>query len=241
MIMTFKHLLAAAIVTAPIAALPGVAHADEAAAEEQAAGPFEISGEIGAFSDYRFRGISLSGKDPEVTAELTLEHESGLYASAWFSNVDLGSGANDLEMDYTLGYSRDIGAVNVDVGAIYYAYGGHSSFNYVEAFGSVGTNVGPAEVRVGVAYAPKQDNLGGNDNTYVYVSGDVPLGKGPLSLHGTFGYENGAFAFHKKDWLIGLSLDLGNGFTATADYVDTAHSFTPLGSATAVVSLTKSF
>lgn len=238
--MKFTRLMAAAAMAMPLAALPGVAHAEEA--DEEASGPIDISAEVGVFSDYRFRGISLSGKDPEVTASLSIEHESGLYASAWVSNVDLGTGsADDVEIDWTAGFSTDVGAVNLDAGVIYYQYPGNGSFNYVEFYGAVGTKVGPADVKVGVAYAPRQDNIGGLDNTYVYIAGELPIGDGPLSLHGQFGIEDGAFGDAKRDWLIGASFDLGSGFTASADYVDTARSYTTAGDPTVVVSLKKSF
>lgn len=235
--MKLKTLLAVAAIALPIAAFPTIAHAQEDEAEE-ASGPIDISAELGVATDYRFRGLSLSNSNPELTASLTIEHESGLYASAWASNVALADGnADHLEVDWTAGYSTDIGSVNVDAGAIYYSYMGNSGLNYFEFFGSVGTKVGPGEVRVGAAYAPKQDNIGGTDNTYVYISGDMPLGKGPFSVHGTFGYENGAFGAHKKDWLVGASVDLGGGATLSADYVDTAHDLTGLGGPTGVVSL----
>lgn len=235
--MKLKTLLAAAAIALPMAAFPVVAHAqDEEAAE--ASGPIDISGEIGLSTDYRFRGLSLSNSNPELTASITVEHESGLYASAWASNVALADGqADHLEVDWTAGYSKDIGNMNVDGGVIYYSYLNNSNLNYFEFFGSVGTKVGPGEVRVGAAYAPKQDNIGSTDNTYVYISGDMPLGKGPFSVHGTFGYENGAFGTHKKDWLLGGSVDLGNGATLSADYVDTARDTTGLGGPTGVVSL----
>jgi uncharacterized protein (TIGR02001 family) len=235
-----KLRLALAAMAMPLLALPTVAHAQD---EEEAAGPIEIDFEIGAFSDYRFRGLSLSGKDPEVTAELAVSHESGLYASAWASNVDAdfdGKG-NDIEVDWTIGFSKDVGAINLDVGAIYYSYMERSSLNYWELYGGISVPAGPATVTVGAAYAPKQDNLGGADNTYVYISGDLPIGETPLSLHGNFGIEDGAFGDSKKDWLIGASYDIGGGFTATLDYVDTARSFSPLGNATAVFSITKAF
>jgi uncharacterized protein (TIGR02001 family) len=235
--MKFKSILVAAAVALPLAAFPAVAHAQEDEAEE-ASGPIDISGEVGIATDYRFRGLSLSNSNPELTASLTIEHESGLYASAWASNVALADGnADHLEVDWTAGYSKDIGSVNVDAGAIYYSYIGNSGLNYFEFFGSVGTKVGPGEVRVGAAYAPKQDNIGGTDNTYVYISGDMPLGKGPFSVHGTFGYEDGAFGVNKKDWLLGASVDLGNGASLSADYVDTARDVTGLGGPTGVVSL----
>ncbi|WP_369026723.1 TorF family putative porin [Qipengyuania sp. RANM35] len=208
---------------------------------EEATGAWEVDGEIGINSDYRFRGISLSDKDPEVTAELSVSHESGLYAGVWASNVALDDGADDLELDLYAGYAADVGAISIDVGAVYYLYPDFSDYNYVELLGSIGTAVGPGTVTLGVAYAPSQENLGDEDNTYVYISGEMPIGDSPISVHGTFGIEDGAFADNKKDWLIGASYDLGSGFTATLDYVDTAHSFTSLGDATVVAGLSFAF
>ena len=209
--------------------------------DDEATGAWEIDGEIAVLSDYRFRGLSLSSKDPEVTAEISVSHESGLYFGAWATNVALEDGADDVEVDLYAGFAADAGPLSFDVGAIYYLYPDFSDFNYIELYGSVGTAVGPGTVSLGVAYAPSQDNLGNTDNTYVFVSGDLPVGDSPLSLHGTFGIEDGAFADNKKDWLLGASYDLGRGLTATVDYVDTAHSLTSLGDATVVASLAFSF
>jgi uncharacterized protein (TIGR02001 family) len=232
--------LALAAAALPLLSLPTVAYAQD---EEEVTGPVEIDFELGAFSDYRFRGLSLSGKDPEVTAELSISHESGLYASAWASNVDAdfdGKG-NDLEVDWTVGFSKDVGAINFDVGAIYYSYLNRSGLNYIEFYTGVTVPAGDASITVGAAYAPKQDNLGGADNTYVYISGEMPIKDTPVTLRGNFGIEDGVFGDSKKDWLIGISYDLGHGFSAGLDYIDTHRSYSSLGDGTAVVSITRAF
>lgn len=233
--MTIRTILAAAVL--PFAALPGLARAQEAPAEEES-GAFTIEGEVGVLSDYRFRGLSLSGKEPEVTASLTVSHESGFYVSAWASNVELGNGkANNAEMDWTAGFSKDLGGVTADIGGVYYTYLNHSDLNYWEVYGSLGTKVGPADVKLGLAYAPKQDHLGGEDNTYVYVSGEMPFGDSPLSAHASLGWEDGVFADKKLDWSAGLAYDLGSGFTADVSYVDSHRSFSTAGDPTVVASL----
>ncbi len=227
------------IAATALIAMPQISFAQDAV--EEPSGPFEIDAEVGAFTDYRFRGLSLSGKDPEVTAELSISHESGLYVTAWASNVDLGGGADDVEVDLSLGFAKDVGNVSLDGGLIAYLYPGNGSLNYLELYGSIGVPVGPATVTLGAAYAPSQNNIGSTDNTYVYISGELPFKDSPISLHGTFGYEDGAFGDKKRDWLLGASYDLGKGFTATLDYVDTARAFSTAGKATAVFSITKSF
>ena len=236
--MRMRKIMAVAALPLMLASTSAFAQDDEG---EEASGAFEVDGEIGVFSDYRFRGISLSNKDPQVTAELSVSHESGLYAGVWASNVALDDGADDIELDLYAGYAADVGSVSIDVGAVYYLYPDFSDFNYVELLASIGTSVGPGSITLGAAYAPSQENLGDEDNTYFYISGELPVGESPLSLHATFGIEDGAFADNKKDWLVGASYDLGSGFTATVDYVDTARAYSDLGDATVVASLTFAF
>lgn len=218
------------------------ASAADEASDDEASGPWEIDAEVGVHSDYRFRGISLSGKDPELTGELSVSHESGFYGVAWVSNVDLDDGkADEGELDLSLGWSGDAGPINFDVGGVYYLYPGNSDFNYFELYASAGYAIGDGEVRAGVAFAPSQDNIGNTSNRYYFVSGEMPIKDSPVTVHASFGIEDGAFADKKRDWLIGADIDLGKGFTATLDYVDTARAFTPLGKATFVGRLTFGF
>lgn len=232
-----KMIRMAALAAGLAVALPTTAQAQDA---DDEAATWELDAELGAFSDYRFRGVSLSGKDPEVTAEVSVAHESGFYAGTWVSNVDLGSGADDVEVDLYGGWATEIGLVSLDVGAIYYLYPSDGSLDYVELTGSVGASVGPASVSLGVAYAPSQGALGNTDNTYVYVASEVAL-TDMATLHGSFGIEDGAFGNSKRDWSVGVNLDVGGGFTIGGAYVDTARAFSPLADATAVFSITKSF
>ncbi|MXO71079.1 TorF family putative porin [Alteraurantiacibacter buctensis] len=232
-----KTIRMAALAACLVAGLPVAAQAQSA---EDEAAEWEVDGEIGLFSDYRFRGVSLSGKDAEVTGELSVAHESGFYAGTWLSNVDLGSGADDLEVDLYAGWATEVGLVSLDVGAIYYLYPSDGSLDYIELTGSVGTSIGPASVSLGAAYAPSQGALGNTDNTYVYVAGEVAL-TDMATLHGSFGIEDGAFGNSKRDWTVGVNLDVGHGFTAGVAYVDTARAGTALADPTAVFSVTKSF
>jgi uncharacterized protein (TIGR02001 family) len=230
-----------AIAALPLMFVSSAAWAQDDEAGEDSSGAWSIDASVGVLSDYRFRGISLSDKDPEVTAELSVSHESGFYVGAWASNVALIDNADDVEVDLYAGFAPELGPVSLDIGGVYYLYPGNSDFNYFELTASASTDVGPGSVTVGIAYAPSQDNIGNQDNTYVYISGDLPIGDSPLSIHGTFGVEDGAFGDSKKDWLFGASYDLGSGFTATVDYVDTAHAYTSLGNATVVGSLAYAF
>lgn len=199
---------------------------------------------LGVYSDYRFRGLSLSEKDPAFQPSLTVTHKSGVYASVWGSNIADNAG-DDVEIDLTLGYSGNIGdGFKLGALAVYYVYPGISSINYAEFQGSLSRDIGPANIGVLVAYSPKQDNTGDRDNTYVAVNGSVPLGSSPFTLTGSFGIEDGAFGDKKRDWSLGVTTEV-KGFNLGLSYVDTARASRigagSIGKATAVFSISRTF
>jgi uncharacterized protein (TIGR02001 family) len=210
------------------------------AAEDEASGPIDVEFTLAAVSDYRFRGVSLNNEKLAIQPSIAISHESGVYLNLWGSNI-ADNGGDDIEMDVTLGYSKEIGSVTADVGVVGYFYPGASGANYGEILGSVSTKVGPGKLGVNVAYAPKQDNIGNQDNFYAGISGEMPLGELPLTLNASFGIEDGAFGDKKKDWSIGADFDI-KGVTAGIKYIDTARTFgDPNADATIVFSLSKTF
>lgn len=214
--------------------------AEEAGDATETASAFTIDAALAVVSDYRFRGISLADKEPAVQPDLTIGHKSGLYLNLWGSNI-AGDGGDDIEVDVTLGFAGSVGKVDYDLSAALYSYPGASQFNYLEMRGSLKTGVGPATLGAQVAYAPRQDHIGGVDNLYVAANGELPIARTPLKLIGTIGLEDGAFGDRKIDWTLGVNADVA-GFTLSASYVDTARSFgNPLANATVVVSLSRSF
>jgi uncharacterized protein (TIGR02001 family) len=213
----------------------------EAAEEEEASGPFELELNLTGVSDYRFRGVSLSDKDPAFQPSITLSHESGLYASVWGSNVAENDGS-DIEVDYIIGFAPTVGPVDLDLNATYYAYPGADNLNYWEFIGNVSHSIGDASIGFTFAYTPKQDSTVPSRGLYYAIQGELPIKNTPLTLAGSFGIEDNAFYDKKKDWSIGLNADVGAGFTVGGAYVDTAHSGgDPLGKPTVVFTLSKSF
>lgn len=231
------RILALTSLAAPalLAATPALAQDEEAAS-----GPLDIEFTLAAVSDYRFRGVSLSDKDPAFQPELSITHESGIYLTLWGSNI-ADNGGDDIEVDVSAGWSGSAGPLDLDIGAVYYLYPGASSANYIEALASVGTGVGKGNVALNLGYVPSQNHTGNQDNVYVAVSGEYPVGETGLTLNGSFGIEDGAFADNKKDWSIGADYELA-GFTLGVKYIDTAHTFgDPLAKGTAVFSVSKTF
>ena len=86
---------------------------------------YTFTGNAGLFTDYRFRGISQTVKQPAFQGGFDFSHQSGFYLGNWNSNVDSGfyNGAN-LEMDFYGGFKGSFDAFTYDIGALYYYYPG---------------------------------------------------------------------------------------------------------------------
>lgn len=86
-----------------------------------------LSGNLSLVSDYRFRGISQTWRQPAVQGGFDYAHSSGAYAGVWASNVSGNSYNNGagLELDlyggYKLSLSHDL---TLDLGALAYVYPG---------------------------------------------------------------------------------------------------------------------
>ena len=215
----------ASLAFAAPAAAQTVNPADEVEAETE--GPITFSANIALTSEYRFRGVDLSGGDPAVQGGLDLAHESGFYVGTWASTLDDDTvGYGDVELDVYGGWSGDVGeGLALDVGVIGYLYpdAGPGDFDYVEFYSSLGFTFGPAETTVGVAYAPEQDSLGGTDNFYVYSDIGVGIPNTPVTVTGHLGYTDGFLTFTNDgdafDWSIGAEANVYGPFTLSAAYV----------------------
>jgi uncharacterized protein (TIGR02001 family) len=206
--------LFAVAATALLAAMSAdLAHAGAVAAEAN----------LTAVSDYRFRGLSLSGRKPALQADLTVSHKSGAYASVFASTIDeygqdtSGKGAT-VELDYTAGWAFAGAGLDFDVAASAYTYPGGVSVNYVELPIEVSKVVGAWTGSVGFAYAPQQHALE-RDNRYAWIGLDYEGPALPVTLSARVGREDGAFADSKTDWSLSASRTLGR-LQASAAYVD---------------------
>ncbi len=217
--------------------LGGTAQAQEAAP----VGAIDVVTTIGGVSDYRFRGVSLSGEEPAVQGSIELDHRSGLYAGAWAST--LGDAGPDGEVDIYGGWSKSLGLTTVDVGVLGYLFLDGSDRNRVELYGSLGWELGPATATFGVNYAPDQKNVGGTDNLYLYGNLGAGIPNTPVTLRAHLGYEDGGLVRSggdKLDWSIGADYRLGR-FTLGAAYVDTDVRGLDAADPTIVLSLAASF
>lgn len=200
MLTSFRGPMAAVIAAAALCPLVP-AHAQDAdAPAEEAPAAVTVTGSVALVSDYRFRGVSLSGGDPAVQGGITLTHDSGLYAGTWASSIDDGGTDiyGDIELDLFAGWSGSVAeGVGVDVGLLYYAYPSNASgvdAEYFEPYATLSGTLGPVQAKLGVNYAWKQDSLGGNDNLYLHTEWSAGIPQTPVTLNAHLGYTDGALA-----------------------------------------------
>lgn len=181
-----------------------------------------LSGTVAATSDYLFRGVSQTRNDPAVQAGLTWTDASGLYVSAWGSNVDFGDGESNLETDLSAGWSGMKGNLSYGAGLIYYAYPGtpgQLDYNYAEVTANAAVDFGFIKPSVALFYSP---DFFGSEKQAVYVTGGatVPLSDG-LRLYGNVGYQGYKSATKDvTDWNGGIVWTLA-GFDLDMRYSDT--------------------
>jgi uncharacterized protein (TIGR02001 family) len=131
----------------------------------------QVSGSVGALSDYRYRGYSLSDGDPALQASIAYDAANGAYAGLFGSNVrdEAGSGAQWLPY---FGYAkRDAKGRSWDVGLRWSHDTRDDEFDYAE----VHVGVALRRVALRLHYAP--DYFGQVANWYAEADGHVPLGE----------------------------------------------------------------
>jgi uncharacterized protein (TIGR02001 family) len=215
----------------------------QAAAAAAPASPHTITGNLGIYSSYRFRGIDQTFGKPALQGGIDYSHSSGFYLGNWNSNVNSGAGFPDgnLEMDFYGGYKFSAGDFGFDVGAIYYYYPGSEAKNL--GLGASSGSVNNKEIYLGatwkflsVKYSYALDDYfslrgvnalgaGTGKNTkgsnYLDFGATYDLGNGwgingHVGLMNVENIHNGDYT----DWKIGVTKDI-NGWVFGLAYIDT--------------------
>lgn len=202
------------------------------AQDAEASSGVTVSGNVALVTDYRFRGVSLSGGDMALQGGIDAATDSGFYVGTWASSIAGGSPYGELELDVYGGWSSDIApGVTIDVGLLYYIYPtGDTSADtdYFEPYASIATTLGPVSATLGAAYAWDQDSLGGSDNLYVYTDFELGIPNTPVSVTAHLGYTDGVLAPPLLagtaddtgfDWSIGASATVFGGLSVGVSYV----------------------
>ncbi|PIE90188.1 MAG: hypothetical protein CR997_07280 [Acidobacteria bacterium] len=82
----------------------------------------QFSFNLGATSDFVWRGVTQTEEDPALQGGVDYAHASGFYAGAWASNVSF-DGDSDVEVDFYLGTVIPLPSnLKLDLGYVRYEY-----------------------------------------------------------------------------------------------------------------------
>jgi uncharacterized protein (TIGR02001 family) len=210
-------------VAAGVAATSLIALAAPATAQS---GP-DFSFNIGAVSDYVFRGASQTDEDAAVQGGVDMTVGS-FYAGVWASNVDFGDDTST-EYDVYGGFRTEAGGFAVDVGAVYYGYVDAPSFadyEYVEFKLAASRAIGPASVGAAAYYSP--DFFGVDDQALYYEvnAGFSPMEK--LTVTGAVGQQQLDVSDDYVTWNVGATYALTDNVAIDVRYHDTDVDGSPL-------------
>jgi len=206
--------------------------------------PHSLSGNVGIYSQYIFRGLMQTNNDPAVQGGFDYSHSSGLYAGTWLSNVSwlkdaAAYNSNSLEWDYYGGFKGNFGKSDFgyDVGLLQYYYpgsvvAGGVKADTLEIYGAVSWKWLTA--KYSHAISNKTFGVANSDGTYYFdLSASYPV-TDKFSLMAHYGIQkfkgssNACGANSSNDlcasyenWKIGASYALPQNFTVGAYWTGT--------------------
>lgn len=227
---------------AAIAATGLLAAAPAAAQSAAAKSPHTLTANVGAFSQYVFRGLTQTDRKPALQGGFDYGHESGFYAGTWGSNVSwiddaattagVSGISTSVEIDGYLGYKTTFDDFGVDAGFLTYWYPGHYPSGWVKP----NTNelyVAGSWKWLMLKYSYSLGDTFGVDNAkgtwYLDLTAAYPITE-QLSLVGHVGYQKyrgsvGGVSnddlYSYTDWKLELAYALEGGWTIGAAYTGT--------------------
>ena len=224
-------------------AMAGAARADDAPAAPAEVKPLVAVFNIGANSDYEFRGVSQTNNKGSIFGGADLTIEGIGYAGVWLSNVDFLNGTK-MEYDLYAGIRPVVGPVTVDLGVIRYGYTNQPSGPrevYTEWKVAPSMAVGPATVGLAYYYS---DNFFGETGAanYYELNGSMPIGKTPFSVSGAIGKQQVKGPLDYSTWNLGVGYALNSHIGFDLRYWDTdEHSFGSIYKSKVVIGIKATF
>jgi uncharacterized protein (TIGR02001 family) len=212
-----KTLKTALLAAVAVVAMGGMAHAADNTPT--------VTFNVGAATDYVFRGISQTDEAGQVFGGADVAYGKA-YAGVWVSNVDFNNGTN-AEYDLYAGVKPTLGPVALDVGVIYYGYANKPSGPdeaYWEAKVAGSVPVGKGTVGAAVYYSPEFPFKTG-EATYFEVNGSVPLDD-KWSASAAIGHQSVVGTADYNTWNLGVGYAVNSHVGLDLRYWDTdEHGF----------------
>lgn len=201
-----------------------------AAQAQEDSGP-SFSFNLGAASEYVFRGFSQTDEDPQVFGGIDASYGIA-YAGVWASNVDFLD-STDVEFDLYAGIKPTAGPVTFDLGVIYYGYTSQPSgadYDYWEGKVAASVPAGPATLGAAIYYSP--DFFGAADDAFYYEANvAVAIPDSKFTVSGALGRQEQDGGLDYTTWNVGVGFALTDNVAFDVRYFDTNASSTadPLG------------
>jgi uncharacterized protein (TIGR02001 family) len=187
----------------------------------------QLAFNVGAVTDYRYRGISQSRVKPAIQGGLDYT-AGGLYLGAWASTIQWvkdGGGDADVEIDLYGGYKGSLaGGFGYDVGVLTYVYPSNDlnpSADTTEIYGAL--TYGPATLKYSHAVSRLFGFPDSKNSYYLDLSASFDLGGG-ITLTPHIGYQKVKGTFDDlasyTDYALTISKDF-NGLVPSLAIVGT--------------------
>jgi uncharacterized protein (TIGR02001 family) len=198
----------------------------------------ELSANIGASSNYYFRGITQTDDGAAISGGIDYAHESGFYVGTWMSNIDFTSAPKaNVETDLYAGFGGDIGdtGLGYDLSAWYYWYPGaggdsqNGELDYAELSGSL--SFGPVSGTIAYTFWSEASDV--NNVAQPFQDGDIYLelgiapdwnyeGFAPSASIGHYYFDQdgeGNTDLDYTTWSVGVTKDAGDFGSVSVNYV----------------------
>ena len=202
----FKKTVVSGLIATAFAAGSAFAQTAPAAPES----PHTLTGNVGLFSQYIFRGLTQTNRSAALQGGFDYAHSSGIYLGTWASNISwLKEGTSapgavsgqyasggSLEMDFYGGYKANFGKTDFtyDIGLLRYQYPGNvrvgctygvvqcPKAHTTELYGALGWKW------ITLKYSHGIDNKtfgvpNSSGSNYIDLSADVPIGETGLTAN----------------------------------------------------------
>lgn len=149
----------------------------------------DLSGNVGATSNYMWRGQTQTGGDAAVQGGVDYSN-AGVYAGIWTSNTAFGSPETDLYV----GYKGAAGGLGYDVNVTTYNYLQTATGTDID-WNELNANFSMGAITFGLGYTSSYGNLD-STGTYIQAGYGMPVGKeSTLTFHvGNYGFDDNVAA-----------------------------------------------
>jgi uncharacterized protein (TIGR02001 family) len=178
----------------------------------------EVNANLGATSNYIWRGYTQDGNIPSLNGGLDYSLDSGVYLGTWAATTgSTGTGTN-FEVDLYGGYAGSVKSLDYNLGYVYYAYPNQKDVDFSEVYASVGMAGATVGANMTVTESAPGSKTG---DLYLFASYGTNVTE-DWSVSGTYGVqsfaESGAKSYSHinlaagyKDFTFAIDKAMGDG------------------------------